>query len=85
MAVIQCLPSVLCISRPVIHAHRNHAQRARQELVRLQAGDEENLQIWREMIALSQHQFDTLYGRLGVHFDHTLGESFYNPQLGKVV
>jgi len=58
---------------------------ARQELVRLQKGDAENLGIWREMIALSQHQFDTIYGRLGVKFDHTLGESFYNPRLSPVV
>lgn len=55
------------------------------ELVKLQDGDAENLAIWREMIALSQHQFDTIYGRLGVKFDHTLGESFYNPQLKGVV
>ena len=58
---------------------------ARQELVKLQNGDAENLGIWREMIALSQHQFDTLYGRLGVKFDHALGESFYNPRLKTVV
>ena len=58
---------------------------ARAELVKLQRGDEENLRIWREMIALSQHQFDTIYGRLGVRFDHTLGESFYNPRLAQVV
>jgi arginyl-tRNA synthetase len=58
---------------------------ARRELVKLQSGDEENLCIWREMIALSQVQFDTIYGRLGVKFDYTLGESFYNPQLQSVV
>jgi arginyl-tRNA synthetase len=58
---------------------------ARQELVKLQAGDAENLRLWREMIALSQHQFDTIYGRLGVTFDFTLGESFYNPRLKAVV
>jgi arginyl-tRNA synthetase len=58
---------------------------ARQELVKLQGGDEENLRIWREMRALSQIQFDTIYGRLGVEFDHTLGESFYNPRLQPVV
>lgn len=58
---------------------------ARQELVKLQAGDEENLGIWREMIRLSQVQFDDIYGRLAVKFDHTLGESFYNPQLKAVV
>lgn len=58
---------------------------ARQELVKLQRGDEENLGIWREMIALSQVQFDTIYSRLGIRFDHTLGESFYNPHLSGLV
>ena len=58
---------------------------ARQELVKLQRGDEENLRLWHEMIALSQVQFDTIYARLGVKFDVTLGESFYNPQLPSVV
>lgn len=58
---------------------------ARRELVALQAGDAENLGIWKEMIRLSQAQFDTLYGRLGVTFDVVLGESFYNPELPGVV
>ena len=58
---------------------------ARQELVKLQAGDAENLRLWREMIALSQVQFDTIYARLGVRFDHTLGESVYNPRLAGLV
>ena len=49
------------------------------------AGDEENLRIWHEMIRLSQTQFDTIYGRLGVKFDVTLGESFYNGRLQRVV
>jgi len=58
---------------------------ARQELVKLQGGDAENLAIWREMIALSQVQFDVIYRRLGVRFDHTLGESFYHPRLQPLV
>jgi arginyl-tRNA synthetase len=58
---------------------------ARQELVKLQRGDEENLRVWREMLALSQSQFDVIYGRLGVKFDHALGESFYNSRLQAVV
>jgi arginyl-tRNA synthetase len=66
-------------------ADPNRLEQARQELVKLQAGDVKNLTIWREMISLSQAQFDTIYGRLGVKFDHTLGESFYNPWLGDVV
>jgi arginyl-tRNA synthetase len=60
-------------------------EQARQELVKLQQGDPINLAIWREMIALSQVQFDTIYRRLGVKFDHTLGESFYNPRLQSLI
>ena len=58
---------------------------AKSELVKLQAGDTENISIWKEMIRLSQIQFDTIYARLGVKFDRALGESFYNPWLGAVV
>lgn len=60
-------------------------EEAKQELVKLQAGDPENSGIWKEMIRLSQIQFDAVYGRLGVKFDHALGESFYNPWLDGIV
>jgi arginyl-tRNA synthetase len=58
---------------------------ARRELVTLQRGDAGNLALWGEMIRLSRLEFDTIYGRLGVKFDHLLGESFYNPRLPAVV
>jgi arginyl-tRNA synthetase len=58
---------------------------ARQELLKLQQGDPENRSIWQEMIDDSRHQFDTIYDRLGVRFDHTLGESFYNPRLNTLI
>ena len=58
---------------------------ARSELVKLQQGDEENLSIWKRMAALSQQQFDHVYGRLGIEFDRALGESFYNSSLVEVV
>jgi arginyl-tRNA synthetase len=60
-------------------------EEARLELVKLQSGTAENLKIWHEMIALSQMQFNTIYARLGVKFDHALGESFYNPNLKPLV
>jgi arginyl-tRNA synthetase len=66
-------------------ANPDRLEAAKAELVKLQAGDPENTAIWKEMIALSQKQFDTIYGRLGVKFDFTYGESFYNPWLGSVV
>lgn len=68
-----------------INADESRRDEARAELVKLQSGDEENLAIWQRMIALSQEQFDHVYGRLGVTFDQTLGESFYNPQLPRLV
>ena len=66
-------------------ANPERLEEAKAELVKLQAGDAENISIWKEMIRLSQIQFDTIYSRLGVNFDHALGESFYNPWLGEVV
>jgi arginyl-tRNA synthetase len=60
-------------------------ENARRELVKLQSGDPENLGIWREMIALSESQFQRVYSRLGVKFDYALGESYYNPRLKPVV
>ena len=60
-------------------------QAVSEELVKLQNGDAENLAIWQEMIRLSQVQFAAIYSRLGVRFDVTLGESFYNPRLKGVV
>ena len=66
-------------------ANETRLKQAQQELVKLQAGDPENNGIWLEMARLSQGQFDTVYGRLGVKFDHTYGESFYNPWLAQVV
>ena len=58
---------------------------AKAELVKLQHGDAENLAIWQKIIDLSLLEFAKTYRRLGVSFDHTFGESFYNPQLPAVV
>ena len=57
----------------------------RQELVKLQQGDAENLGIWQECIALSLAQLQKIYERLDIRFDHFLGESFYNDKLAPLV
>jgi len=57
---------------------------ARAELVRLQAGDPENLALWRRINAASLVAFQVIYDRLGIRFDHTLGESFYNDKLAGI-
>ena len=57
----------------------------RQELVKLQAGDKENTDIWNECVALSMQEFERAYELLDVHYDLQCGESFYNDQLSGVV
>ena len=60
-------------------------EECRKELVALQQGDEENLSIWRECVSLSREGLEVIYDRLGVSFDHWLGESSYNDRLSDVV
>jgi len=57
----------------------------RQELVKLQAGDKENTDIWNECVALSMQDFEHVYELLDVHYDIQCGESFYNDRLPGVV
>ncbi|MEO7165701.1 MAG: arginine--tRNA ligase, partial [Chthoniobacterales bacterium] len=57
----------------------------RAELVRLQAGDEENVRIWNECVALSMKEFEAAYEILDIQYDIQRGESFYNDRLPAVV
>ncbi len=58
---------------------------ARAETAKLQAGDAGNLALWRRFIDISLEEFEGVYSRLGIRFDETLGESFYNPMLVPLV
>ena len=60
-------------------------ERCREALVRLQAGDEACLAVWRRFIEISRREFERVYKRLGVSFDLWRGESFYQPMLGETV
>lgn len=57
----------------------------RTELVKLQQGDAENLEIWKECVRLTLVQLEEVYGTLDIQFDHYLGESFYNEALAPLV
>jgi arginyl-tRNA synthetase len=61
------------------------ARAAREETAKLHAGDVENLRLWREFMPHCYAEIERVYRRLDVHFDHTLGESFYQPMLAEVV
>jgi arginyl-tRNA synthetase len=57
---------------------------ARQELVKLQNGDPENVALWKKFSEVSLGAFQEIYDRLGIKFDHHLGESFYNDKVDQV-
>ena len=57
----------------------------RQELIKLQAGDKENLDIWNECVAFSMQDFERVYKLLDIHYDIQCGESFYHDRLSGVV
>lgn len=63
------------------------AQRARQLVVELQAGDAECLQLWQEFLDISLSHCQKIYDRLGVGLnrDHVHGESAYNDDLPQVI
>src|SRR4029077_12190133 len=61
------------------------AEAVRQETAKLHAGDPENVRLWQMFMPWCREEIDRIYRRLDVHFDHTHGESFYNPMLPDVV
>jgi len=63
------------------------AQRARDTVVRLQAGDADCLARWQQFINISMRHCEAVYERLGVGLDrsHVHAESAYNDDLAVVV
>jgi arginyl-tRNA synthetase len=59
-------------------------EKARKELVELQAGNPENLELWKKIKEISMDSFDAIYEMLGVRFDFAHGESFYRDRVNQV-
>ncbi|WP_432810504.1 arginine--tRNA ligase [Pantanalinema sp. GBBB05] len=57
---------------------------SRQEVVKLQSGDEESRRAWELLCEQSRREFQIIYDRLDIHLNER-GESFYNPLLPGVV
>ena len=57
---------------------------AREEVVKLQAGDPVSRRAWQLLCDQSRREFQLIYGRLGIELQER-GESFYNPYLPAVV
>jgi len=55
------------------------------ETAKLHAGDPENRRLWEEFLPHCEDEINRVYRRLGVSFDYTLGESFYEDRLAATV
>jgi arginyl-tRNA synthetase len=77
-AAEKCTPEEFAASREDLRA-------VRQETAKLHAADEENVRLWKTFMPWCLEEIQPIYRRLDVHFDHTHGESFYNPMLADVV
>ena len=60
-------------------------QLAKKELVKLQQGDKNNLDLWNNFVKLSLEEFEKIYKRLDIKFDLFRGESFYNNLLPDII
>jgi arginyl-tRNA synthetase len=78
---VQQNPSLLAMS----NAHPEIARKAREETAKLHAGDAENNSLWNQFLPACLEALNRIYVRLGIEFDLTLGESYYNPMLAGVV
>ncbi|HWE02567.1 MAG TPA: arginine--tRNA ligase [Tepidisphaeraceae bacterium] len=60
---------------------------ARKNVVRLQAGDAEELALWKRIVEETRRHYEPIYKRLDVKLglENERGESFYNPTLRGVV
>ena len=61
--------------------HSALADESRQESLKLEQGDEENLALWRWFVDVSLVEYQKTYKLLGIEFDSYKGESFYTDKM----
>ena len=59
--------------------------RAKEAFLRLEKGDESARNIWQKSVEISMKEFDEIYKKLGVIFDHVLGESEYEKLMPEII
>jgi arginyl-tRNA synthetase len=61
------------------------AEEGRKWFAKVEQGDKEARALWKLFRDASLKEFEQIYKVLGVHFEHTLGESFYEDKLPAAV
>jgi arginyl-tRNA synthetase len=70
---------------PLLAPHATIARDVLLETAALHGGDPTNVELWRKILPYGMAEIEVIYRRLGITFDHTLGESFYQDRLRGVV
>jgi arginyl-tRNA synthetase len=65
--------------------HPDAAREVLAETAKLHEGDPENRALWERFMPVCRAEIERIYSRLHVAFDHTLGESFFQPLLAATV
>jgi len=65
--------------------HPDAAREVLAETAKLHEGDPENRALWSQFMPVCRGEIERIYARLHVGFDHTLGESFFQPLLAATV
>jgi arginyl-tRNA synthetase len=86
-STVSALDGLYKAARKEFDADPEFADRARARVVALQAGDEDTVARWRQIVAESEVAFRQIYDRLGVLLEpsDSAGESFYNDRLADVI
>lgn len=58
---------------------------ARESFLKLEKGDPQMVALWKKCLEISLKEFDRIYKRIGVQFDHIWGESHYKDLLDPLV
>jgi arginyl-tRNA synthetase len=69
----------------LVAAHPQILIDSRRETAKLHANDPENRALWEQFLPECLDALQGMYDRLGIRFDLSLGESFYQPMLANVV
>lgn len=57
----------------------------RAEYLKFEQGDKESRKLWKKIVEWSLMDMQQIYDRLGVHFDHMNGESFYEDKMHEIL
>ena len=58
---------------------------AREEIAKTQAGEEDRIKLWKEILGATLEENEKLYSRMGISFDTYYGESYYNEMMPGVI